>query len=450
MTTHELRLELTTTCAAMPCPVCAHLSPRIHSSYRRSLTDLPWAGRTVRIALSVRKFFCTTVTCPRRIFTERLPTVVIPYAQKTVRLTDVHRLIGFALGGEAGARLVDRLGMPTSPRTLLRLLRRTPVPPPATPRVLGVDEWAFRRGRRYGTILVDLERHQPIDLLPDSSDASFAAWLRAHPGVAIISRDRGEAYTTGARQGAPDALQVADRWHLLKNLGEAVQKFLARHTSALRQAAYVAAGLDEPTPAVATTPPPAPPRRARPRKPPTLTAQQQWQQTMYQRVQELVAHGWSMAAIGRELKMSKRTLYKYRDMAQFVDRRTLVRVSIVEPYRAWVEQRWAEGWLRSDPALERIAGARVSRQLPQRVVVYPWLAPTHVPGSTHATPTPDPPAYPDTAPGDVAAVRGPGHPRADRRSLLRRALPHQSRGCAGSRARARICAVGADATGAGP
>ena len=343
MTTHELRLELTTTCAAMPCPVCAHLSPRIHSSYRRSLTDLPWAGRTVRIALSVRKFFCTTVTCPRRIFTERLPTVVIPYAQKTVRLTDVHRLIGFALGGEAGARLVDRLGMPTSPRTLLRLLRRTPVPPPATPRVLGVDEWAFRRGRRYGTILVDLERHQPIDLLPDSSDASFAAWLRAHPGVAIISRDRGEAYTTGARQGAPDALQVADRWHLLKNLGEAVQKFLARHTSALRQAAYVAAGLDEPTPAVATTPPPAPPRRARPRKPPTLTAQQQWQQTMYQRVQELVAHGWSMAAIGRELKMSKRTLYKYRDMAQFVDRRKLVRVSIVEPYRAWVEQRWAEG-----------------------------------------------------------------------------------------------------------
>jgi len=126
LTAHELGLVLATTCAAMPCPVCAQLSTRIHSHYRRFLTDLPWAGWTVRVALAVRKFFCTTVTCPRRIFRERLPTVVAPYAQKTVRLTDVHRLVGFALGGEAGARLIDRLGMPTSPRTLLRLLRQTP------------------------------------------------------------------------------------------------------------------------------------------------------------------------------------------------------------------------------------------------------------------------------------------------------------------------------------
>ncbi len=280
MTAHELVLELAATCASMPCPVCEQPSSQIHSHYRRSLADLPWAGRSVRIALSVRKFFCRNTACPRRIFTERLPTVVTPYAQKTIRLTDVHRLVGFALGGEAGVRLVDRLGMPTSSRTLLRLLRQTPLPSPATPRVLGVDEWAFRRGRRFGTILVDLERHQPIDLLPDSSDASFAAWLRDHPGVTIISRDRGEIYAQGARQGAPDALQVADRWHLLKNLGEALQKLLARHTGALRQAAYVAVGWDEPTPSSSTVPPPALPRRARPRKQPTLTAQQVWQHTM--------------------------------------------------------------------------------------------------------------------------------------------------------------------------
>lgn len=175
MTAHELVLELAATCASMPCPVCEQPSRQIHSHYRRSLADLPWAGRSVRIALSVRKFFCRNAACPRRIFTERLPTVVTPYAQKTIRLTDVHRLVGFALGGEVGVRLVDRLGMPTSSRTLLRLLRQTPLPSPATPRVLGVDEWAFRRGRCFGTILVDLERHQPIDLLPDSSDASFAA-----------------------------------------------------------------------------------------------------------------------------------------------------------------------------------------------------------------------------------------------------------------------------------
>ena len=175
ITARELSLELAATRASMPCPGCDHPSSRVHSHYRRSLTDLPWAGRTVRIVLHVRKFFCLDATCPRRIFTERLPTVVAPYARKTVRLTDVLRLVGFALGGEAGARLIDRLGMHASPRTLLRLLRQTPVPAPPTPRVLGVDEWAFRRGRRFGTILVDLERHRPIDLLPESSDTVFAA-----------------------------------------------------------------------------------------------------------------------------------------------------------------------------------------------------------------------------------------------------------------------------------
>ena len=215
LTADELALEVATTQAAMPCPVCAQLSARPHSTYRRSLADLPWAGRRVRLALVVRKFFCITATCARRIFTERLPSLVAPYARKTVRLTDVLRLVGFALEGEAGARLLDRLGMSTSPRTLLRLLRQTPTPAPATPRVLGVDEWAFRRGRRFDTILVDLERHQVVDLLPESTDAVFAAWLRAHSGVGINSRDRGEAYRTGATQGPPSALQVAHRWHML-------------------------------------------------------------------------------------------------------------------------------------------------------------------------------------------------------------------------------------------
>jgi transposase len=173
----------------------------MHSRYQRYLTDLPWGTCTVRIQLRVRKFVCQNPCCERRIFTERLPELVAAYARNTRRLITVLRAIGVALGGHAGARLAACLRLPTSPATLLRLVRTAPLPYPPTLQAVNVDEWAWRRGHRYGTILVNLADHRVVDLLPDRSAATVAAWLADHPTISVVCRDRSDLYTDGIRRG---------------------------------------------------------------------------------------------------------------------------------------------------------------------------------------------------------------------------------------------------------
>ena len=231
-----LTLGIATTNPNTSCPLCGHETWRVHSRYDRHLAEEPIFGHRVCLLMTVRRFFCSGSGCPRRIFTEPLDGFAAKHARTTRRLAQTHLAIGSALGGEAGARLAGKTAVPTSADTLLRRVKQAGAQSSGTPKFVGIDDWAWCKGRRYGTIVVDLDTNDVIDFLPDRDAATVRTWLEAHPGIELVSGDRSSAYSQAASEAAPQAQQVADRWHLLKNVREAIERVFERHLPVITEA----------------------------------------------------------------------------------------------------------------------------------------------------------------------------------------------------------------------
>ncbi len=346
----QVACRLPTAC----CPLCQLPSDRIHGHYGRTVTDLPCAGRRVILALTVRKFVCRTPTCARQIFTERLPDLVQSYARITKRLRGALIALGLATSAEVCVRLAPKLGMQVSASTLLRVLRTVSCASPTSVRILGIDDWSWKKGQIYGTLLVDLERRRPIEILPDRKEETVEAWLLTHPEIEVVSRDRGGAYAAAARKGAPQAQQVADKFHLLLNLREKLKELMARKQKLLPHVETTTSGTIPPSRAAEVSksfrhmPPhrrvassgsaPIPPEET----PSQISRSNRY--ARYEAVRTLHQQAISQREIARRLKLSRQTVHRFLTAETFPERSRLpYRGSVLDPYKPYILERWQSG-----------------------------------------------------------------------------------------------------------
>jgi len=366
--TSAVLLEISSHRLSSLCPRCRAPSDRVHSYYVRTITDVPCAGRQVSLTLQVRKFRCRDSACSQQVFSERLSDYVRPWARKTIRLVEEMTSLGMAAGARGAETVAPALGMPVSDQTILRLLARRPGPSGAPVSVSGVDDFAFRRGRTYGTILLDLERRRVIELLPDRSQLPFALWLQQHPEVRFISRDRGGDYAAGATLGAPQAEQIADRFHLLQNAGEVLERCLTRHHAALTRAARAIAPVD------------AVPRTTKRTPAEALRKQERRgrRQANYERVVALHHEGVPSLQIAKRMGLARGTVLKYLRAACFPEMATRPRHRQIDAYVSYLRERWNAGEHNARALWREIRAQGYSAGDDQvRRVVHAWRADPH-------------------------------------------------------------------------
>jgi transposase len=334
----EITLTVISTQQNPCCPLCGSSTSRIHSHYHRQLTDMSCAGRRVRLHLHVRKFFCDEKTCARKIFTERLTPFIEPWARVTTRFFHAMEQIGLATSGMLGARLGDRLGMPASWMTILRRVMARPQASLKAVVELGIDEFSFRRGRNFGTILVDLQSHHVIDLLPDRSVETVSAWIRTHPEIRLVSRDRGGDYASAARAAAPQAKQCADRFHLIQNLGKALEGVLARHLAAHRKSV---AQKSWATPL--SNVPSKPAAKRKPKEAELSQAKREERLAKYQQVVALRKQGFSQAAIASQVGIGHATVSRWLSSDTFPEQQPRQRMMALDAHLPFLRQRWEAG-----------------------------------------------------------------------------------------------------------
>ncbi|MDO1451136.1 ISL3 family transposase [Rhodocytophaga aerolata] len=350
------------------CPLCRQPSSRIHSYYSRKVTDLPISGKSVHLLLHARKFFCAQACCPRKIFTERWGGDLMSYQRRLNRATAQIRSIALMMGGNPGTKLTHLLGLPVSASTVLRILKQTSLPSQHTPKAVGVDDFAFKKGRIYGTILVDLEKRKPLELLQDREGKTLEDWLKAHPGIELLTRDRSFVYANAITAACPQAVQVADRWHLLKNLSEQWERLLDSQRTLIGQTA-LEIGQTHLKPSVQL---------------PDLSSviakleqanvgddlPSEKRYGKYQQVKQLQEEGHSMRAIARHLAMSRRTVGKYFNQERFVPKTKTKRSNLLK-FDSYLLQRWKEGEANGNTLLREIRALGYTGSYP---ILRNWLA----------------------------------------------------------------------------